>query len=143
MLDSILDLVKSEVSKVVNSSDEIPEGKKAAAKRELTHSLGTGMQENFTPSNLSSLTDLFSGGHGGGQIVDKLENTALSTLTDKVGLSGSSAKAIVAALIPAIIKVFSKKVNDPHSGFNVESMIGAIHGEHHETFMDKLKKLFG
>lgn len=140
MLDSILALVKNEVSKVVSNSPEIPAEKKAVAEKELTHSLAAGLQENFTPSNLSSLTDMFSG-VGGGDIMGKLENTALSTLT-KLGLSSGAAKGIVAALIPAIIGAFSKKVNDPNSGFDVQSMIGAVSGEHGGGFMDKLKKMF-
>lgn len=142
MLDSILELVKSEVSKVVSNSNEIPVEKKAAAEEELTHSLAAGVRENFTPSNLSSLTDMFSSGGGGGDIVSKLENTAASTLTNKLGFNADSAKAVVSSLIPAIVGAFSKKVNDPNSGFNVKSMIEAVSGEHGGSFMDKLKKMF-
>lgn len=130
MLDDILKLVKQEVLPAITNNAEVPSDKKDAVIETTTSTIVDGLKKQFTPDNLSAITNLFSGDTSeGSNIVSGLQSSVVNALSEKVGLNKDVANNIASAVIPAIIGLFSKKVNDPEDkGFNIESIIGALSG---------------
>lgn len=145
MLDSIISLVKNYTQEAIANNASVPDEKKGAAVEAATTAIAQGFEQHLTPSNLSSVTDLFSGNSGGGNaIATSLQSMVSNALTSKVGLSSGIASGIAGSLIPVIVNALSKKVNDPNEkGFNIESMIGAVSGKSGSGILGSIGKLFG
>ncbi len=125
MLDQIMNLVKGQVSDAIGGMKGIPEEKKEAAVQTTAHSLLDGLKQNATPSGLSSLLGLGGGGGSAAGMSSGLEGGVVSALTSKVGLSPAIAQKIAATVIPLVMSLFKKKVDDPKEpGFNLESLLG-------------------
>lgn len=150
MLDNILNLVKDTVANSISGNSSIPEDKKDATVETATHALTHGLKENFTLSNLSSLTSLFSGGGSlsNNSITNNIVGSVTSELIQKVGLSQSVANMVSTTIVPLVMKVISGKVNDPNEkGINVESLIETFSGNSGSGgghgLLSSLAKLFG
>ncbi len=145
MLEGIIDLVKGQVLPAITNNTEIPADKKEAAVETTTSTIVDGLKEHFTPDNLSAITSLFSGGSSGGSnIVSGLQSSVVNTLSEKVGLNKEVANSIASAVIPAIMGLFSQKVNDPNDkGFSLESLVTAFGGKSGGGILGMLGGLFG
>lgn len=126
MLDNIINLVKEQVTSVISGNADIPADKKSEAVSATTTSIVDGLKSQFTSDNLSSITSLFSGGDNSSSgIVDSLQTSVVSTLSEKVGLSKDVASGIASSIIPAVVGLFSQGGG---AGFSVDSLIGAFTG---------------
>ncbi len=125
MLDKMLDLVKGEVAKKVGGIDGVPAGKKSAVVETTASSLMDGLKKFATPDKLASLI----GGGGGGSATSGLTKGVVSALTSKLGLSPAVAKTIATKVVPAVMSLLKKNVDDPSNpGFDLSSMLGALGG---------------
>lgn len=133
MLEKIMDLVKGQVMDTVNGMSGIPEEKKTQTVETTATSLLSGLKQYATADNLSSLASLFGGGKsmgGSSAMTGGLEKTVVSALTSKVGLNASVAQTIASTVIPAVMSLFKKKVNDDNEpGFNLETLLGTLTGK--------------
>lgn len=128
MFEQMLNLVKGQVAKTVGGMDGIPADKQAAVVSTTTSSLMDGLKNFATPDKLSSLLG-GAGRAGGEQAAGGLASNIVSDLTSKVGLKPAMAQGIAGSVVPAVMSLFSKNVNDPSKpGFNLQSMIGALAG---------------
>lgn len=146
MLEGIIDLVKDQVLPAITNNSAIPADKKEAAVETTTSTIVDGLKEHFTPDNLALITSLFSGGGsaGGGDIVSGLQSSVVNALSEKVGLNKDIANSIASAVVPAIMGLFSQKVNDPNDkGFSIESIMGAFGGKGGGGILGALGCLFG
>lgn len=146
MLEGIIDLVKDQVLPAITNNSAIPTDKKEAAVETTTSTIVDGLKEHFTPDNLASITSLFSGSGsaGGGDIVSGLQSSVVNALSEKVGLNKDIANSIASAVVPAIMSLFSQKVNDPNDkGFSIESIVGAFGGKGSGGILGALGGLFG
>lgn len=144
MLEGIIDLVKEQVVPAIANNENIPADKRSAVVETTTSTVVEGLKEYFTPDNISSITSMFSGESGGGNIVSSLQSSVVNALTEKLGLNKDIANSIASAVIPAIMSLFSQKANDPNDeGFTVESLIGALGGKSGGGLLGMLGGLFG
>lgn len=151
MLDNILNLVKQEVLGTVTNNPEIPADKKDDVVQTTTSTIMNSLKDQMTHGNLSSITSLFGGSGVNNStppathpLVNTLQSSVASALNQKVGLNMNVATSIAAAVIPTIIGLFSKKVNDSNEpGFNVQSLIESFTGSNSNSITSMLGKLFG
>jgi len=139
MFEKIMDLVKGQVAHTVKGMDKMPAGKKTETVETTAHSLVDSLKQYATPEHLSSLTSLLGigGGHQAAQtdanpahVAGGLESGVVSALTSKVGLSPSVAQKIAGSVIPAVMSLFKKKVDDDNEpGFNLGSLLGSLTGK--------------
>lgn len=133
MLDNILKIVTEQVVPAITNNADIPDNQKENAVQATTSGILEGLKDHFIPDNLSDVANLFGGGaassFGGSSMIQGIQSTVASALTQKVGLNGAVATTIASTVVPAVIGMFSNKVNDQNdSGFNVESLIKAFTG---------------
>ena len=124
MFEQMLGLVKDEVAKKVGGIEGIPAGKKSAVVETTASSLMDGLKKFATPDALASLL-----GGGGGSMTSGLASGVVSSLTSKLGLSPAIAQTIAGKVIPAVMSLLKKNVDDPAKpGFDLSSMLGALGG---------------
>jgi len=153
MLDQILNIIKEQAGNIINANPDVPADKKAATVETTTQAVVDGMKENINMSNLSHLSDLFSGDVKASStmnpLLESIKNTVTSSLTQKVGLGAGTANGIAASLIPVIFKIFSEKANDPNQneqGFNIGNLIKTFtsngNGINTGSLLNSVGKLF-
>lgn len=135
MIDNILDLVKDQVVKSISGEVEIPAEKRDQAVETTATSILDGFKSQITPGNMGEIMNLFGGGGssasslGNSMIAKGVESSVVSALTSKVGLNKGIATTIAGLVVPAVMSMFSKKVNDDNEpGFDVGSLIEAFTG---------------
>ncbi len=135
MLDNILDLVKDQVVKSISGNVEIPADKQEQAVDTTASSIIDGFKSQITPGNMGEIMNLFGGGNSGAgspgnsTIAQGVQSTVVSALTSKVGLNQGLATTIAGIVVPAVMGMFSKKVNDDNEpGFNIGSLIDTFTG---------------
>lgn len=137
MFDKIMGLVKDQVTNSIGSIPGIPADKKAQTIETTASSLMDGLKQHAVGGGLQSLL-------GGGGAPSGLSSGVVSALTQKVGLSPAIAQSVVAAVIPAVMSLFKKKIADPKEpGFNLESLVGGLTGGSGGGLMGAIGGLFG
>lgn len=128
-----MNLVKNQVMESVGGIAGIPEDKKNAAVETTAHSLVDGLKQYATADNLSGLTSLLGiGGASSGSsgMANSLTKSIVSALTSKVGLNPAMSQTIASTVIPAVMSLFRKKVEDDNEpGFNLGSLVGSLAGK--------------
>jgi len=129
MFEKIMGLVKDQVMDTVDKTG-VPEDKKEATIETTANSLIEGLKKYATPQNLSQFTSMLGIGNKEGSATDmsqSLESNVVSALTSKVGLNSAMAQKIAMMVIPAVMSLFKKKVDDDNEpGFNIGSLIGSL-----------------
>ncbi len=126
----MMDLVKGQVAKMVGGMDEVPANKRQAAVDATAGSLMDGLKKYATPDMLGSLLGMGkSNAPAGAKATSGLESGVVSALTSKVGLNPAVAQKIASVVIPAVMTLFRKKVDDKNEpGFDLQSMLGSLTG---------------
>ena len=137
MFEKMLGLVRDEVATVVGDMGSIPQEKQGAVVDTATSSLMNGLKQYANPGALGSLLGIGGAAkgvaegaaEGGANIPGGLSSGVVGDLTSKAGLTPSAAKSVAGNVVPAVMSLFRKHVNDPaQPGFNLGSMIGALKG---------------
>lgn len=145
MLDGIIDLIKDHALGAINSAG-VPEDKKDAALETTTSTIVDGLKDNLSLDNLSSITGLLGGNSASlasNPMVSSIQNSVVSALSTKVGLSQSVANTIATAIVPALLGLLSKKSADSKDSFSFESLIESFSGRKGGGLLGTLGKLFG
>ncbi len=120
----MLGLVKDQVAKSIGGINGIPAEKQSAVVETTASSLMSGLGKFATPAALGSLL-----GGGSASATSGLSSSVVSALTSKVGLSPTVAQTIAGTVIPAVMSLLGKHVNDPAKpAFNPQSVAGALGG---------------
>jgi len=145
MLNEVINLVKQEALGAITNNANIPADKRDAAVETTTSAIVDSFKDHFTPDNLSNIAGLLGGSSSSSSsISNNLQNSVVSALSEKVGISKDVANSIATAVIPAVIGLFTKKVNDSNEpGFNIESLVKAFTGSNGGGILGTLGKLFG
>ncbi|MFV0418416.1 MAG: DUF937 domain-containing protein [Dysgonomonas sp.] len=144
MLDSIIDLVKGEALSAITNNDNVPADKRDAAVEATTSGIVDGLKSQFSSGNLSNILDIF-GGSGGNtaSLTSSIENSVVSALSQKVGLSPSVASSIASVVIPAVVGLISKKHNDSNDSFSLDSVVESFTKNQGGGILGAIKGLFG
>lgn len=141
MFSEILDLVKDQASKAITSAG-VPADKKAAAVETTTSTLVDGLKKHLSMDNLSSLSGVLKGGSGStNPLVSTLQNSVISSLSQKVGLSKETAGAVASSVVPALLGLLSKKSGDSNFASLLHSFTGGKSSG--GGIMGAIGKLFG
>lgn len=143
MLESIIDLVKGEALNAITNNNDVPADKKDAAVEATTSGIVDGLKSQLSSGNLSNILDIFSGGGNSSSLTSSVENSVVSALSQKVGLSPSVASSIASVVIPAVVGLISKKHNDTNDSFNLESLAESLTKNQGGGILGTLKGLFG
>ena len=147
MLDNIISLVKDQAFNAITNNAQIPEDKKDAAVETTTSTIVNELKDHLTPANISSIVSLFGSGSGNttpaNTMTSSIQNSVVSALSQKVGLSPAIASTIASTVVPAIIGLISKKDSDPNDSFNVKSLVESFAGHDKGGILGKLGSLFG
>lgn len=147
MLDNIISLVKQQVSGAITNNAQIPEDKKTAVVETTTSTIISELKDHLTPDNLSSIVSLFGSGSGnttpGNVMTNSIQNSVVSALSQKVGLSPTIANTIASTVVPAIMGLISKKDSDPNDSFNLKSLVESFAGSDKGGILGKIGGLFG
>jgi hypothetical protein len=126
MFDQMMDLVKDQVTKSIGGISGIPAGKQSAVVETTANSLLSGLKQN---ASLDSLGALLGGGGASSSTVSKLSSGVVKALTSKLKLSPAVAQTVASTVIPAVMSLLNKRVNDKgEPGFNLESILGSLKG---------------
>ena len=148
MLDGILDLIKDQALGAVTNNTDIPDDKKEAAVETTTSTIMDGLKNNLSFDNLSSLTGLLGGENSAtsdNTMVNSLQTSVVSALSEKVGLSKEVAGSIASTVVPALLQLLSKKSGDTNDSFSFESLLESFTGGSGKKggILGVLGKLFG
>lgn len=148
MLEKIIELVKSKAGEIISNEAGIPAEKKDAAVQATTASLVDGLKQAVSSDNMSAFTSLVGSDRygnsddGASGMLQGIQDRVVKALTSKVGLNASTAEKISSAVIPAVMSLFSEKVNDESEpGFNLDSLTEGLTGK--SGLMDMVGGLFG
>lgn len=145
MLNGIVDLIKDQALGAINSAG-VPDDKKDAAVETTTSTIIDGLKDNLSLDNLSSITGLLGGNSASlasNPMVSSIQNSVVSALSSKVGLSQGVANTIATTVVPALLGLLSKKSADSKDSFNFESLIESFTGGQGGGLLGTLGKLFG
>lgn len=147
MLDSILNLIKTTVSKEI-TGDMVPKEKQQQTVDTTAHALVDGLQQNLSAGNIGHLLDMVKGQTDSAHnpVAGKLQNHVVNSLMQKVGLSQSSASGIATMVIPAVMKMLAGKTKEMNGkGFDVESLLHSLRGNEgdHTNLLQNIGKMFG
>lgn len=120
MLDDILNIVKDVATDTISKNADVPTDKK-----DLLVETSTDAISNAFTSNISQLTDLFSGGGVSSSIMDSIKGLVVDSLVKKVGINSTLANTLVSAMLPAIISAVSGKAGSD-SSFDLGSLLGSL-----------------
>ncbi|MDR1756033.1 MAG: hypothetical protein LBR65_03610 [Culturomica sp.] len=142
MLNNIVNLVKDQVSSLIGGNSQIPADKKNETIRTTTSSIVDGLKNQLGSGG--GLSSLLGGGSSAGKASSGIVSSVEQALTGKVGLSSSVAHGVAAAVVPAVMSLFSRKVNDPKEpGFNLQSLTDTLKGSSSHGIGAIFGKLFG
>lgn len=147
MLDSILNLIKTTVSKEI-TGDMVPQDKQAQTVETTTQALADGLRQHLNGGNISHLLDLLKGEKtpADNPVVGNLQSNVVSSLMQKVGLSQNVAGRIATAVIPAVMKMFSGKAKEMEGqGVDVNSLIHSFSSTDGSktNLLESVGKMFG
>lgn len=146
MLDTILNLVKENITSAVAGSSDIASDKQTAVVDTMTQGVTDGLKQNFTLGNMPDLLGLFGKGASveSNPITQNIISTVAGSLIQKVGIPQSIANLLSTKAVPLVMKAISGKVNDPNEkGFDVESLIKSFAGgDEGGGLLGKIGKLF-
>lgn len=148
MLDILLSLVKSQSQKAIVENNDVPNEKNELAIAETAQGLMSSLSKMLQSGNLNSLMAL-AGNLGGAQAQGSPIEASISEVTkrlsDRCGVSQDAANKIAAAVIPAVISGFMKRLSDPEdTQVTPQSLLSMISGGSKESpLLSMLEKFSG
>lgn len=123
MLEKIIEMAEGYVKKTVDNTNEVPNDKKDAVSSTILNTLESNLKsQSGSGFDLNTLTHLFSGSQS-----SNLENSLITSLTNKVGLDPKISSMIVAAVLPGLMKMITNKFAGENSGSN--NLVGNLLGK--------------
>ena len=123
----MMDLVKGQVSGVLDGIKGIPADKKSTTIQTTVSTLMDGFKNHAAQGGLASMLGI--GGAASGA-ASGLESNVVSSLTSKVGLGPDVAHNIASKVVPSVTSLFKNKINDGSDpGFNLQSMVSGLTGK--------------
>ncbi len=141
MLDQLMGLIQDHSQEAIVKNPDVPNQQNSDVMQTLLGSIMGGMQQEAQSGNLSGLMGLLSGktsnqGSSGlmhNPIVAGIASNAIRSITEKFGMSNSTAGNIVASVLPAVLSSFINKTRNPSDNsldFNsiLENLMGNTAG---------------
>jgi hypothetical protein len=128
--DQLVNRVKEHAGDAIINNTAIPNQKNNAAIKETASSILKGLKGQMAGGNLGNITDLIKNGNiSNNPAVGTIKDQAVKQMMKKFKLDSSTAGAIAANLIPAVLSSLSKKTNDPNdNSFDMDDILKTLKG---------------
>jgi len=115
-MDDLLGMIQGYAQKLINDDNSVPAEKKGLAAQSLAGSLVNGLKDEVSKGNITQLLDIFSKKDTtvGASAMNSIQSSVINSLSQKVGLSSSSAGSLVSSILPSIMGILGKKAGDPN-----------------------------
>lgn len=132
MLDEIVNLIKGAASEAVQAHPDVPNEQAGAVAEEASHSILGDLQNGLKGGGVTDILGMLTGKKtdvAGSSTGQQMTGNLSSKLTEKLGLSPSTASSLGASIIPAVLGKLTGKVNDPNdSSLDLQSVINQLTG---------------
>lgn len=132
MLDEIVNLIKNATSDAVQANPEVPNEKANAIAEEASHSIIGDLENGLKGGGISDILGMFSGKKSdvsGNATTQQMSGNFAGKLTEKLGLSPSTASSLGASIIPSVLSKLTGKINDPNdSSFDLQGIVNQLTG---------------
>ncbi len=133
MLENVLgDLVSQYSRSAISGNASISEDKQNDIVQVLSESLLGGMKNQVSQGNVAGLLDIFSSKTTtsiGNPILNGIQSSAASMLSQRIGLNPMIANGIVSTIVPMVMSSLGKKANDPQdNSLDFNDLIKSIGG---------------
>lgn len=135
MLDQLLTLIQDQSQDAVVNNPAIPNENNGAVINTLVGSITNGFQEQIQSGNVAGLMGLLSGKAGQGNsllsnpIVAGIAQSAISSLTQKLGLNQGVAGSVVSSVLPGVLgSLIGKISNSSDNSLDFNSVLGGLLG---------------
>ena len=143
-MDNLLGMVQEYAQKLINDDNSVPAEKKELTAQHLAGSLVDELKDQVAKGNITQLLDIFSKKDTtvGAPAMNNIQNSVVSSLAQKVGLSSSSASSLVSSILPSIMGLLGKKASDPNDkSLDFNSLLGMLGGNGGFDFNSIMNKL--
>jgi hypothetical protein len=142
-MEDILGMIKNTVSGVVMNNDEVPREKQEQTVNVASEAIKDGFKQNLRSGNMDNIISLFkgNGNTGSNPVVSGTIQNVVNSLVQKVGLSPAISNSIANKVVPAVVNLFSGKVNDPSNKMDMNSLTESFLGS--KTKNNNLLKSIG
>lgn len=117
MLDEIVNLIKKATGEAVQSNQDVPNEKTDAIAQEASHSILGELESGLKGGGLTNILGMLSGKQAdveGNPATQQMMGNLTGKLTEKFGLSPSTAQSLGASIIPSVLSKLAGKINDPN-----------------------------
>jgi len=132
MFDQLLQLVKQNAGDLIINNQAIADHHNDAAIQDVTSQIFNGLKDQVTQGNFQQLSSLFQGNSASitsHPVVTQLITSIAGNFASKYGVSQQAAQNIAYSLVPAVMRKFVNKTNDPtDSDFDLQNMMQSFSG---------------
>lgn len=132
MLDEIVNLVKQVTGEAVQNHQDVPNEQADAIAQEASHSIIGELQSGLSGGGLSGVLGMLGGKDANVASSPTTQNmlgSLTSKLTEKFGLSPSTASSLGASIIPGVLSKLTGKINDPNdNSFDLQGIVNQLTG---------------
>lgn len=159
-MDDLLGTIQEHAQKLIDDDNSIPAEKKGLAAQNLAGSLMNGLKDEISKGNITQLMDIFSKKDTtvGASVMSNIQNSVISSLSQKVGLNSSLATSLASSILPSVLGHLGKKASDPNDksfdfnsifqmlggkgGFDFNSIMNKLDTDHNGFGLEDITKLF-
>jgi hypothetical protein len=132
MLEQLFNLVKEQAGSSIIQNPDIPNDRNEEAIADVTNNISGGLQDALAGGRFNEVLSLL-GGQGGdvqsNPLANQLSGNAEQSLMEKFNLNQGQAGGIVSSLLPAVLKRFISKTNDPgDNSFDLQGIFSSLTG---------------
>lgn len=132
MLDQLLNLVKGEAQNAVVNNAAVPNENNDGIIQEAVNSISGGLKNELANGGFQNVLKTLGGQAGtlqNNSIVSNITGNFANSITQKFGLSSSTAQSVASSLIPSVMGKLVNKTNDPNdSSFSLEGIFHSLTG---------------
>lgn len=129
MLDNLVKLVQQYAGDAVVNNNAIPNEKNDSVIQETAGSILQSLQGMSNSGQLGQVVEMFTDKGAGNTLTQNIQGNVVSSLMNKLGISGSTAQNVAAQLVPTVLSALSKNTNDPNNHeFNINSVLSSVTG---------------
>ncbi len=133
MIENLAQLVQQFAGEAIVNNSAIPNDKNNSVINEVTAGIFEGLKKEATGGGLEQVLGMFSKGSSssgiGSSLTQSIQNTVVSSLMNKFGVTNPIAQGIAQQMVPSVLGALAKNTNDPNnSDFNINGVLSSITG---------------
>lgn len=128
MLEELIKIVKENAGEAIINNPAVPNKQNEEAVNTTAGSIFDSLKGMISGGNLESVTSLLQG-NGSQETIKNISDSAVGSLTSKLGIDSTAASGIVQNLIPVVMNKFINKTNDPNDkSLDLQGILDSLTG---------------